>query len=557
MVLDPVKKLLGNYVLVASILVTLFVSPWNSIDPVSLPKLMLLGILSCIAIGLSISVRSFFRNKSNRVFLILCVAFFGQLILVLMMDDADFSFKFYGTSGRSTGFFAYVCLLFILVSSAVSASRELLRTYTSVLIGAGSALALYGLLQETGNDFYTFVNVYDSNVFGTFGNPNFQSAFMGIFASVALTLIVFRRMKPLLKFPLTLMVLIAVLNMTWSSVQGYFNFVIGFIAALIVYLLSKKKSFAALGLLTGTAISALILFLGILNKGPLAEVVYKSSLQARGFYWRAAINMIIEHPFTGVGLDGFGHWYRRSRSQAAAESNADLVSDSAHNIPLDIGSGGGIPLLVLYLGFICMAFIAALKVIRRSQDFDAIFASIIAGWVAYQAQSLISINQLGLGVWGWSLTGLLIGYELNTRDKTFEEHTRAARKDPKRKEQIPALTLLVAVAAAAIGSAASLPPYLAANKYYNALQSGDGHILYETTYVKPYDKNRFLYTAQIMTDNKYDVKAIRILSDAAKVYPDSFEVWQRWSQISSATPAQIAKAKSELTRLDPFYLGLK
>lgn len=306
MALTPVTKLLGNYVVLTSILITLFVSPWNSIDPVSLPKLMLLGILSCTALGLALSVTSFFKNKNNRVFLFLCTAFFGQLVLVLIQDEANFSFKFYGTSGRSTGFLAYASLLFILISSVVSASRELLRTYTKVLIGVGSVLALYGFLQETGNDFYRFVNAYESNVFGTFGNPNYQSAFMGIFSSVALTLIVFSRIQLLLKIPLSVFVLLAVLNMTWSSDQGYFNFIAGFVASCLVYLFSKKRNLATLGLLAFAMLGAAIVFMGILNRGPLADFIFKSSLQARGFYWRAAFNMLIENPIFGVGMDGYG-----------------------------------------------------------------------------------------------------------------------------------------------------------------------------------------------------------------------------------------------------------
>jgi hypothetical protein len=98
---------------------------------------------------------------------------------------------------------------------------------------------------------------------------------------------------------------------------------------------------------------------------------------------------------------------------------------------------------------------------------------------------------------------------------------------------------------------------MAANKYYKALQSGDGNVLYESAYLKPYDRIRFLYTAQILAENKLEDKAIQILSDASKLYPDSFEVWQRWSGIPSATPAQIAKAKAEMKRLDPFNPDLK
>jgi hypothetical protein len=267
--------------------------------------------------------------------------------------------------------------------------------------------------------------------------------------------------------------------------------------------------------------------------------------------------MMIERPFFGVGLDGFGNWYRRSRTQSAADFNAGIVSDTAHNIPLDIGSGGGIPLLALYLLILGVALNAIIRVIKRSEGFDPVFASIVAGWVAYQAQSLISINQLGLGVWGWSLTGLLIGYELNTRDKSSNEQIKPSGKVAKKKEQVPASALLIAVMAAVVGSVISLPPYLAANKYYKALQSGSSNLLYESTYLKPYDRARFLYTAQIMSENNLENQAIQILSDASKLYPDSFEVWQRWSGIPSATPAQIAKAKAEMKRLDPFNPDLK
>jgi len=110
---------------------------------------------------------------------------------------------------------------------------------------------------------------------------------------------------------------------------------------------------------------------------------------------------------------------------------------------------------------------------------------------------------------------------------------------------------LIVVCAAVIGSAASLPPYLAGNKYFKALQSSDGVIIFESAYLKPYDRSRFLYSAQIMAENKLDDKAIQILSDASKLYPDSFEIWQRWAGIPSATPAQIAKARAEMQRLDP------
>lgn len=551
MVLDSVKKLLGNYVLVTTVLVTLFVSPWNSIDPVSLPKLMMLGILSCLAIGLALSVTDFYRNKNNLSFVFLCVAFFGQLILVLILDQADFAFKFYGTSGRSTGFFAYACLLFILISSAVSASKDLLRKYVLVLLGVGSALALYGLFQETGNDFYGFVNAYESNVFGTFGNPNYQSAFMGILSSVALTLVVFSRIKLKWKFSLALLVLLSIFNMTWSSDQGYFNLVAGFVAASFIYLFSKKSKLASMALLSAAAFGALILFLGILNKGPIADFIFKSSLQARGFYWRAALNMLIDNPVFGVGMDGYGEAFRASRPAWVAQSNPGLLADTAHSIPLDIGASGGFPLLIVYLGIIAFVVLSIFRTLKRQQEFDVVYSAIVAAWFAYQAQSFISINQLGLGVWGWSLGGLLIGYELNQRDETSRNVDEKTKKVKPPKQLIPAASFLLATLGLCVGVAASLPPYIAANKYYKAVQSGDALILQPSSYLKPYDKARFLYTAQIFIENKLDERAITILRDASKIYPNSFDVWSTWASIPSASPADVATAKAQMKRLDP------
>lgn len=553
----PTTKLLGTYVVVTAIAVSVFVSPWNSIDPINLPKLVALGILSSIVMGLALCDQQFLRSKIARTHIVILILFVLQLSFALVASPDDFGFHFYGAPSRNTGFLAYLFLTFLLFGCAVSSSDRVLKMFTYSLIGVGMFMGFYGLLQWQGFDIVNYINAYESNVFGTFGNPNFQSAFMGITAAVTLTWAIFSHLDLAKKMGLFSLSLLAISNIYLSSQQGYLNFLAGFAAAALIYLFTKKRIFLAwLGLIF-SGLGGLLVLAGILNYGPLADLLYKSSLQARGFYWRAAINMMIERPLFGVGLDGFGNWYRRSRTQGAAELNASVVSDTAHNIPLDIGSGGGIPLLFLYLAIFSLAIKAIVKVVKRSQDFDPIFASLVAGWVAYQAQSLISINQLGLGVWGWSLTGLLIGYELNTRYQLSDEQVKISGKFSNRKDQISASALLITITAGAMGVTVSLPPYLAANKYYKALQSSDGNQLYEGAYLKPYDRTRFLYTAQIMAQNKLDDRAIKILNDASKLYPDSFEVWQSWSQIPSATPAQVAKAKAEMKRLDPFNPDLK
>ena len=549
------NKILGLIVLAASISVTLFVSPWNSIDPVNLPKLTVLGALGPIAAALGLSNTSFLRARRNRPLLVLIALFILQLSLVLLIGNDDFSFMFYGTPSRNTGYLAYLSLAFVLFASAVAASKQLLSKFVFALVGIGGLLAVYGLAQSQGLDIWEYVNAYSSNVFGTFGNPNFQSAFMGITAAVSMTWVLFSAIAIWYRIGLFVIAALAIANVALSSEQGYLNFIAGLSGSVLVYLFSKRKYIYAWSFMALAGMGTLLLLLGILNSGPLASFIYKSSLQARGFYWRAAINMMVDHPFFGVGLDGFGDWYRRSRTQSAAD--ASVVSDTAHSIPLDIGASGGIPLLILYLAIIGLAITSIIRVVKRSTSFDPVFASIVAAWVAYQAQSVISINQLGIGIWGWCLTGLLIGFELNTRANQNDPSQKEVKRKTKLDVKIPAVSLLLAVVAGGIGLAISLPPYLAANKYYKVLQSGDGTLLQQGAYLKPFDRTRFLYTIQILADNKLDQQAIAVLSDAVRIYPNSIELWQRWSQIPTATQDQVTRAKAEMKRLNPYDPNLK
>ena len=550
-------RFLGTSVLIAVSAVTLLVTPFNSLDPLNVPKLSLLIFIGSISIGLA--SRTLFRpdRRKYRTAVLLVFAFIAHMTLVLLIDHRDFALKFYGTSGRNTGYIAYVSLAFILLASLAVASRELIGKYVKVLCIVGFILTGYGIAQSLGHNLYSFNYAYASQVFSTFGNSNFHSAFMGITAATALTLAVFSSLKLHHRLVLFTLVILAIYNVSVSSQQGYFNFIAGSIAALIIYLFQKRYTAFGWTALVVFSLGIFSVLLGILDKGPLAEAIYKGSLQARGFYWRGALSIITNNPFFGVGMDGFGDWYRRSRSLEVTSFNPGIVADTAHNIPLDVGSSGGIPLLLLYLALTGLALTSIFRLVKRQSDFDVYFAAIVAAWVAYQAQSLISMNQLGLGVWGWSLTGLLIGYEINTRESVPIENQKAILKGKVVTQKLSAGALVITFLTSGIGLAIALPPYLAANKFYKALQGGDAEIIQPAAYLKPYDRNRFLYVAQILVENKLEQRAITVLRDASKIYPDSYDIWSRWAGIASASPNDVERAKAEMMRLDPFNPDLK
>lgn len=544
-------KYLGMYVLLTSVAVCLFVAPFNSIDPVNLPKLCLLVVLSFIAAGFAFSKIEFLKLKRNRVILLIIGFFILQLILVLLVDERDFALKFYGTSGRNTGFIAYLSLSFLLLASLVSSSKVLLKRYVIALLSSGAALALYGIAQSRGYDFFEFDLGIGTKTFGSFGNSNFQSAYMGITAAAALTLVVYSGIKIYFKAGFLILICLAIYNVSLSSEQGYFNFIVGIASATVIFLFKSRKPILGWIALAGSSVSVLFLLLGILKIGPLAEYIFKSSLSARWFYWQAAGKMMIDHPFFGVGMDGFGDAYLQSRPASVYSSGFFTVSDTAHSIPLDIGSNGGFPLFIAYVSVILFVLLSIVRIMKRNTEFDVVFATIVAAWVAYQAQSLISINQLGLGVWGWSLSGLIIGYELNTRPNAIEGNPKSAPRGKASMQKISALAVITTFIATSAGIAAALPPYMAADKFYKALQSGDANIIQPAAYLRPYDRSRFIFVARILQENKLEDRAIMVFRDASRIYPDSFEIWNRWAAIPSASPADVARALAEMKRIDP------
>lgn len=539
------------------VVVTLFVSPWNSVDPINLPKMTALGILSFGVLGLLISKKSgLVKNVDKRIF-ILALLFIGLLILSAVVNSVNLSFSLYGTPNRNTGILTYVSLLILMVAASSIAKLNFAVIFTKTIIGVGTILAIYGLLQWRGIEPFDYVNVYGSNVFGTLGNTNFHSAFMGMVASGLFAFILEGSLSLKNRILLCSLFLLCIINVLLSSSQGLLCLAGGIAVTLLASFFSKKK--VKLGILLSVAFSlgGILVAMAIFNRGPLASIIYDTSLMARGFYWTAAVRMLMGHPITGVGVDGYGDWYLRYRDTAAAEYNLGLVSDSAHNIPLDIATSGGFPLLILYIGLQVLVVKRVISVIRAEKKLSAGYLSVIAVWVAYQIQSLISINQIGLGVWGWIATGILIAYQANSESGVAKRSDRKFYSSDGKKAKLPSEALLMSATGLAIGLMISLPPYIAANKFYKAIQSGQIEKLIESAELTPTDRSRYFYVSQILMENNFESQAIPILQKGSQMYPDYFPIWSKFAENKKATPSQIAKARKELNRLDPLNPNFK
>jgi hypothetical protein len=534
-------------------LTILTVTPYSVMDPINLPKMSILGVLGFTLLGACVDGRVISQFRNQRLLTVIMGLFVFQGLLVLAFSGRTLNEALYGVSGRNTGFLTYLCFSIVLLTASQIASNSFINSYQIVFIAVGLILMVYGLMQYFGLEPFPYINIYENNVFGTFGNPNFQSAFMGIFGALTFALVLDERNSINKRLMLALLMAASVFSIfITNSWQGFFNFAAGAGIAITLNLFRLKKIrigsiFLSLGIVSG-----LVVFLGLLNQGPLASTLAKASLSARRLYWEAAIKMLADHPFFGVGWDGFGDWFRRSRTSEAVEYNAGLVSDSAHSVPLDIASGGGFPLLVLYLSLIALGVLSVVRVVRSGRHFSVNYIALIAAWGSYQAQSLISINQIGLGIVGWSLLGLIIGYS-SIQSKEFGiPEERKSKQVNKAQIAKPSFTSFVGpIIGLIIGCLVALPPFIAANRFYEGIKTSDARVINENAYLKPFDSRRMLYAASVLESNKFYRESLEIAKTTTKNFPDSFEAWTFLATLTNATEVEKENAQSELRRLDP------
>lgn len=553
---EKAESALGRVLVWALVAVTLLVTPLWSLDPINPIKMLAVSAVGFMGLGVLLANQKALQLGRFKLPLVLISGFMGWQLVVFVVSGGEKLQQLFGTTGRNTGLITYLAfsILFVVAmaaSSVLFASRLLIAA-----LFVGVASLVYGVVQALGGDPFDWVNPY-SPVFGFLGNPNFQSSLLGILGTVVFTQLLSGSVKIQIKgaYLVYLLVTVYVIKET-DSQQGFLVLLIGSAVSLGIFVNQRSKAlgYSYLGM---AVIGFVGVLLGTLNKGPLASLLYKDSVTYRGDYWRAGWKMTVENPIFGVGLDSYGDWYRRSRTiEATLRRGPDVTSNAAHNVFLDISSYGGFPLVLIYIALIVLVAVSAVKVIKRSRGFNPGFVGLVAGWVAFQAQSIISINQIGLALWGWVLSGLIIGYEIITRGGEVVVEKKTG-KNAAKAVQTSASTSLAMFVGLIIGVLVGMPPYLASAKYKGALETRNPTVIQEAAYIWPLDPSRMIQVAGTLNENKLEAQGLAVAVDAAESFPDNYAVWAILYSMKSASEEQKAEALAQMKRLDPLNPTLK
>jgi hypothetical protein len=202
--------------------------------------------------------------------------------------------------------------------------------------------------------------------------------------------------------------------------------------------------------------------------------------------------------------------------------------------------------------------VAIIKVLKRNDGYDKYFYPLATAWVCYQAQALISINQIGLAIWGWALTGAVIGYERATRERydTLIVNSANTRKTKKSNDQSVSV-YLTSVIGLAIGISISCPPFLADANWRTSMKSGNVELVQSAATNWPLDSYRLANVALVLEQNKFPQQAYEIAKELTLFNPNNYDGWKLLAGLSSPSQEEKINATNMMRKLDPRNLKLE
>ena len=561
MINQVAERTIARVLGIGSAFVAIIVVTATVTDPVNVTKLFALGgvAVGAFAVVLGFGVKELWR--SSKALVVLVGLFLLASVNAIINSLGPLTQNIYGAYGRNTAFLTYLLLIFVILSAVVLRTAKSFTTLIYGLFVAGVVNVVYCGWVIIFGDFVPWNNPY-GNILGTFGNPNFVGAFLGLFAASLVAYSFKSGLHIAIRILSVIIFVISVIEIIDSSaIQG--RVVVAAGLAIVGFYLVRSKFNDALfqvGYVVVISIGGVFALLGALQIGPLTKYIYKTSVSLRGEYWQAGWNMGADHPLTGVGFDTYGDWYRRARdTRALILPGPNTVTNAAHNVPFDVFAFGGWPLFISYFGILALSVIAIVKVTLRTHAYDPIFVTLTTAWVCYQLQSIISINQIGLAVWGWLFGGALIAYEIATRKKETDDggstgKTNGPRVVKKKQSETIFSSTLIAVIGAVIGLLLASPPYSADAKWRTATISQDAGLVEEALipgYLNPENSYKYANAAQIFEGSKLYDLAYQYAKIGVEFNPENFDAWRVLYSVSKSTPEEKAVALENMKRLDP------
>jgi O-antigen ligase len=537
---------------------TLLVSPWMNWDPINLIKVVAICSAAFSMLFIFMSSQTLSKQKNLTVEDLPFALFILCLFLPLIFADSPLTQQFWGVMGRNTGFLSYLSLCIIAWCISRVDIPNLDKRVVSWLLITGAISFSYGLFQYLGKDPVSWSSKF---VFGTLGNVNFFAAFLALVTTAAFSLAfgdysISKGYKWLL---IVFVISLIALNLKTDSMQGPVTTFVGISVAGIIFLYRKFRSHwrkvTVLLILILPSVASLGA-LGLFNKGPLSRFLYQDSNVFRADYMLSGVRMTLSNPWFGVGLDSYDNAYRKYRGFVTTyRTSPNRTSNSAHNIAIDISSCGGIFLFLSYLSIMTFALVKAIRRLREIHSISGWYVAIFATWIAYLFQSLLSINQIGVGIWGWLLTGVVISSS-RIREGTNGEVIRISQSKKGRtrtNKQLPPVVSLFSFLGLSLGFFLAYIPMSADANFRKAMNSSNLEMM--ASAIDRPGSNAFIISKTLsasITQGNTEI-AKKIANKLVSEFPMEIYGWDVIARSPAFDETLRSEARSNIRKIDPNF----
>jgi len=402
---------------------TLAINPLSSYDPINLPKMLVLVTgASILLVTLLASARSLVGI--NSLFVSLALALVIALMIAFLRNPAPYAQQLWGVWGRSTGLLTYIAFVVVLLSAMLFSFKSEGRTFRQVFERLSYFITAYTLMQAGDID---PINWSQKAMVATLGNINFMSSFLGLASISFFSRLLLEKLPITSKAHYSILILIN-LFLIWvsESIQGVAVFAAG---ASITFAFAIRRNFdfkRVIYWLLSIIPVGVISFFGVAGLGPLSMLRQETVIFRRD-YWLAGITMTKENWLDGVGIDSYGDYYEQYRDlEAVVRTGPQRITNTAHNIFLDVSSGAGVLAGIAFFAMFTLTIATIIRILKRG-EFDPSLAASSGMFVGFLIFSLISINQIGVGVWGFVFMGYVIG--AGARQELLSNNS-LSKKDP-------------------------------------------------------------------------------------------------------------------------------
>lgn len=412
------SKNLVTKIFMAAALITFMFHPRVQ-DPFNSPKFWVLLLTSSWFFGKLFGTTPRFNIMDSKIFKLIFTAclFYVSSMMVSAIFSYNTQVSIIGESFRRNGTLTYFGFSIFLLTAAKFVRFSNVYAGLKIVVATGLVLAVYSLVQLSGNDFIQWSQ--ENSIISTLGNTNFAGAVMAILFIAILPQIFISSLNlyyRIIAFSTSVLLLTVIIPT--NARQAIIILIAGlfFIINFLIY--RNFKVFGKLLLIIGFFV-AIIAILGALQIGPLRELLYKQSLSVRGYYWRAGIKMFTDNILIGVGIDNYGAFFKEYRDpQYGLNYGFGITSTNAHNVFIQNFATGGIFVGLAYVFIQLIILFTAVKLFRQNKGEKQLISVIfIIAWLSFQAQSSISIDNIGVSVWGWLFGGVIIGLSFSEQDE--------------------------------------------------------------------------------------------------------------------------------------------